>query len=61
MLFDPEDYPHVVTLRFRTENEAEQALHDLEGDVWSVDYNDDEIGRNNYYVDDKIKRRAHVR
>lgn len=48
---DPSNYPHVVTIRFRTTAEAEDALHELENDVRSVRYNENEIGQNIYFVD----------
>lgn len=47
----PNDYPYVVTIRFRTTGEAEDALHELENEVRSVRYNENEIGQNIYFVD----------
>lgn len=48
---NPGDYPCVVTIRFRTPGEAEDALHELETDVRSVRYNETEAGQNIYFVD----------
>lgn len=48
---NPNDYPHVVTLRFKTTAEAETALHELENDVRSLRYNESQIGQNIYFVD----------
>lgn len=45
------DYLHVVTLRFRSTGEAEDALHELENEVRSVRYNENEMGQNIYYID----------
>lgn len=49
--YNPSDYPAVVTLRFRNFHEAEDALHELENEVRSLTYNENETGQNIYYVD----------
>jgi hypothetical protein len=49
--FNTSDYPCVVTLRFHTPGEAEDALHDLENEVRSLRYPEGTEGQNVYFVD----------
>lgn len=47
----PGDYPCVVVLHFRSPGEAEDALHEIENEVRSVRYNENQQGQNIYFVD----------
>lgn len=53
-ILNSSDYPHIVTIRFKTPGEAEDALHELENEVRSLRYNQNQIGQNIYFVDAQL-------
>jgi len=54
-MFDPQDYPCVVTLRFRDANKAEEILHHIQDEEHTaVNYNESERGKNIYFIDENL-------
>lgn len=49
-MYKPEDYPIVVTLRFKSGGEAEDVLQEIPHESRKCDYNENEAGQNVYYI-----------
>lgn len=44
------EYPCVVTLRFKSEGEAADVLQEIPHESRTCDYNENEMGQNIYYI-----------